>query len=130
MAKLKWQELVLSRGDPDLTWELFHENSKTNPYVYPPSDEEVLAVMSMRWESSSGIPGFCIRNRKKSSRARRQQFQRQAMQREWSFVKSNVAKRRSSGLPAVRTHAPLWSPSALSFASVLLWSLRRTFSPP
>ena len=51
MAKLKWQELVLSRGDPDLTWELFHENSKTNPYIYPPSDEEVLAVMSMRWES-------------------------------------------------------------------------------
>jgi len=46
-----WDKIRISAGSPDLTWELFHENSKTDRYQGSLSDEQVVAVMSQMWES-------------------------------------------------------------------------------
>jgi SagB-type dehydrogenase family enzyme len=43
--------LRLPAGDPDLVWELFHDNSKTSLWASPPTDEEVLTMMATMWES-------------------------------------------------------------------------------
>lgn len=51
MAQPAWQTLRLSPCDPDQIWELFHENSKTSRYEFPPPDEEVLSMMAFMWET-------------------------------------------------------------------------------
>lgn len=45
MVQPTWQDIFLSPGNPDHTWELFHENSKLTRYAKPPTDEEVLSKM-------------------------------------------------------------------------------------
>jgi len=51
MSRSAWQDLRLNPGDREQLWELFHENSKTSQYDYPPPDEEVLSMMALMWES-------------------------------------------------------------------------------
>jgi len=51
MSRPAWQDLRLNPGDREQLWELFHENSKTSQYDYPPPDEEVLSMMALMWES-------------------------------------------------------------------------------
>ena len=46
-----WQDLLLSPGNEDHLWELFHENSKISHYDRSPSDEEVLERMRQLHES-------------------------------------------------------------------------------
>jgi SagB-type dehydrogenase family enzyme len=40
-----WQQILLSPGNEDLVWELFHENSKIGQYSRPLSDEDIRARM-------------------------------------------------------------------------------------
>lgn len=51
MTRNQWNDLCLPDAYQDLSWELFHENSKTPRYEAPPSNEEILTRMAQLQES-------------------------------------------------------------------------------
>lgn len=51
MEREQWQDILLSPGNEDHIWELFHENSKLGQYHQAPADQEVLARMNELHES-------------------------------------------------------------------------------
>ena len=62
MSQESWQETLLSSGNQEQVWELFHENSKNGRYSQVPSDKEVLARISQFHESLSfeGYPAVVL----------------------------------------------------------------------
>lgn len=46
-----WSDPPIIEGNADLTWELFHENSKVTQFDIPPSDHDVLSQMAAMAES-------------------------------------------------------------------------------
>ncbi len=51
MTEPLWQRLLLSPGNEELLWELFHENSKNGRYDRGPSEEEIRLRVSQLQES-------------------------------------------------------------------------------
>lgn len=51
MTQATWNDVRLPPGSDGPAWELFHENSKTDPYKSFLSNQEIVARMGQLWES-------------------------------------------------------------------------------
>ena len=51
MEQPLWQRLMMSSGESDSLWELFHENSKLSSYQLGPSNDDIIARMKDLHES-------------------------------------------------------------------------------